>query len=95
MTWLRIRVINRTGRVLDVWTNKFIAFEVPLDSVRRIYGDQYEIVVQDPEQTDDLRVLDSDGQRVLQNIQFSELGQPILYEEESSGTLPDHRTANI
>ena len=50
--------------------------------LKQRYGDQVEVVTNDPDQTDELRLLDSDGERVLNNIHFRELGQPIYYEPE-------------
>ena len=73
----------QTGRVVDSLANKVMAYEIPLDKVKQRYGEHFEVVTKDPDQTDELRVLDSDGERVLNNIHFKELGQPIYYEPES------------
>jgi hypothetical protein len=70
----------QSGRVIDSLANKAMAFEVPLDTIRERYGGHFEVVIKDPHQTDALRVLDSDGERVLGNIHFNELGKPIYYE---------------
>ena len=71
--------LTQTGRAIGV-RDKFMAYEVPLETIKQRYGEHFEVVVQDPHQTDQLRVLDSEGERVLDNIHFSELGQPVYYE---------------
>ncbi len=70
----------QSSRAIDSLANKVMAYEVPLDTIKERYGEHFEIVMKDPKQTDVLRVLDSDGERVLGNIHFNELGAPIYYE---------------
>lgn len=60
--------------------NKFVAYEVPVDEVKKQYGKHFEIVMKDLHQTDDLRVLDYDGHRVFRNFKLSELGPPTYHE---------------
>lgn len=59
---------------------KFLAYELPLDEVKRKYGSHYEAVLNDVKQTNDLRVLDYNGHNVFHNFSFSELGTAIKYE---------------
>jgi len=59
---------------------KFIARELPLESVKKKYGLQYNIVLGDLNQTDDLRVLDYNGHNVFYNFSFKEMGEPIFCE---------------
>jgi len=59
---------------------KFIAHEVPIDLVKKRYGGHYEKIIGDPNGTDELRILDTQGKRVLNNISFKELGPAIPYE---------------
>ncbi len=59
---------------------KFIAFEMPLDLVKERYGAHFRTVAHDLHETDDLRVLDFDGQRALRLFRFEELSKPILHE---------------
>jgi len=59
---------------------KFIAYEIPLDEVKRKYGQQLDVVMNDVKQTDDLRVLDFDGHRVFYNFSLHELGSSYVYE---------------
>jgi hypothetical protein len=61
---------------------KYIAFEVPIDSVRRKYGRHYEVVMNDLKQEDDLRVMDFDGRHILSKFSFKELGEPSFHEPE-------------
>jgi hypothetical protein len=64
--------------------DKFIAYELPLDLVRQRYGGHFQIVLRDLHETDDLRVLDFNGERAFHLFRLSELGEPILF--ESDGT---------
>ncbi len=59
---------------------KFIAYEVSEDIVKEKYGLQYNVILGDLHQTDDLRVLDYNGHHVFHNFSFKELGEPIYNE---------------
>ena len=65
--------------------NKFIAHELPLDIVRERYAGHYEIASHDLHETDDLRVIDFDGQRILRLFKFSEYGPEFMHEPGSEG----------
>ena len=58
---------------------KFIAYEVPLQRVRSIYGVPYEVVAEDLKHTEDLRVLDFNGHHIFNGFSFSEIGDPIMW----------------
>jgi len=58
---------------------KFIAYEVPIDRVRRLYGVPFEVVAADLEETEDMRVLDFNGHHIFSNFSLSELGEPRMY----------------
>lgn len=60
---------------------KFIAYEVPLEEVKKRYGGHYDLVVQDLYETDDLRILDYEGTRAFKTFSFSEMGEPVFHEE--------------
>ena len=60
---------------------KFVAFEVPVSLARERYGGHFRAVESNLHETDDLRVLDFNGQRVFQLFRFDELGSPILKEQ--------------
>ena len=57
---------------------KFIAYEVPIERVRSIYGVPFEVIAADLERTEDLRVLDFNGHHIFSQFSFSELGDPIM-----------------
>jgi hypothetical protein len=59
---------------------KFIASELPIDTVKERYGEHFRVVIEDLYQTDDLRCLDYNGYNILQNFSFKEMGKPIYYE---------------
>jgi len=59
---------------------KFIAHEVSEEKVKDLYGLQYNVILGDLRQADDLRVLDYDGHHVFYNFSLKEMGEPVLYE---------------
>ena len=59
--------------------SKFIAYEVPVDRVRTIYGVPYEVIASDLEKTEDLRILDFNGHHIFSRFSFSEFGEPIKF----------------
>ena len=60
--------------------DKFIAYEVPVESVHRLYGVPFEVVASDLEEGRDTRVLDFNGPNIFDAFSLSELGKPITYE---------------
>jgi hypothetical protein len=77
----------RDQKLLDVLKQKgigkFVAFEVPLLLARERYGGHFQAVESNLQETDDLRVLDFNGQRIFQLFRFDELGSPILQEQRA------------
>jgi hypothetical protein len=67
---------------------KFIAYELPLDIVAARYGGHFQVVLNDARDSDDLRVLDVNGDRAFRLFRFSELGPPIMHNEDQ----PQSRT---
>jgi hypothetical protein len=59
---------------------KFIASEVSVDNVKKVYGNHFNVVMGDLHQTDDLRVLDYNGHNVFYNFKFSEMGKMLFHE---------------
>jgi hypothetical protein len=59
---------------------KFAAFDVPLGLAKERYAGHFQIVSHDLRETDDLRVLDFDGQRIFRLFRFAELGPAALHE---------------
>ncbi len=60
--------------------DKFIAYEVPVESVHRLYGVPFEVVASDLERGKDMRVLDFNGPHIFDRFSLTELGRPIPYE---------------
>ena len=60
--------------------DKFIAYELPLELAKDRYGGHYVAVMNDWLETDDLRVLDFNGERAFGLFSFSELGDPQVHE---------------
>lgn len=58
---------------------KFVAFEVPVERVKKQYGTRFSIILGDLSQTDDLRVMDIDGHHVFNSFSFEELGTPFYF----------------
>jgi len=61
---------------------KFLAYEIPLSLARERYAGHFDIVCRDLSQTDDLRVLDYNGQRALHLFTFREMGTPVTHEPD-------------
>jgi hypothetical protein len=64
---------------------KFIAYEVPLERCRDLYGYSYRDIAEELARTDDMRVLDFDGHRIFLNFSLRELGPPTIHEREAEG----------
>jgi hypothetical protein len=62
---------------------KFLAYEVPLGLAKERYGGHFVVVEQDLGETDDLRVLDYDGQSAFRRFRFAELGTPVAHDPTS------------
>ena len=61
--------------------DKFIAFEIAIELARERYGGHFPVVENDVRETNDLRILDFDGQRAFSLFRFAELSKPIFHEE--------------
>ena len=60
--------------------DKFVAYEVPLELAKERYGGHFTMVINDWLETDDLRVLDFNGERAFRLFNFSELGEAHIRE---------------
>ena len=60
--------------------NKFIAYEVPLELAKERYGGHFQAVTNNLHETDDLRVLDYNGNRAFDLFRFDELGPQVVHE---------------
>jgi hypothetical protein len=68
------------GKLAEKGIEKFIAFELPEQNVRQRYGSHFHIVCEDLIETDELRVLDYDGDHAMSLFNFAEFG-PLLFHE--------------
>ncbi|MET0109416.1 MAG: hypothetical protein ABW084_11005 [Candidatus Thiodiazotropha sp.] len=59
---------------------KFLAYEVPYDLAKKRYGGHFNVVANDLHESDDLRVLDYNGERAFKLFSFAELGSPVVHE---------------
>ena len=59
---------------------KFIAYELPLDKVKQRYGGHFTVVTHDLHESDDLRVLDFNGERAFRLFRLDELEGPVMYD---------------
>ncbi len=59
---------------------KFLAFELSVDDAKKRYGGHFDVVVRDLHETDDLRILDYDGNRAFKMFSFKEMGQAFMQE---------------
>jgi hypothetical protein len=68
-------------RLVDKLRNKgipkFIAYEVPVERTRALYGEPFKVVAADLEGVEDVRVLDFNGHHIFSNFRLNELGEPI------------------
>ena len=62
--------------------DKFVAHEISIETARTRYGGHFEVVCMDVHETDDMRVLDFNGERAFKSFRFKDLGPPIYYEAE-------------
>ena len=70
--------------------SRYIAYEVSMDKVKRVYGTRFSIILGDLSQTDDLRVMDIDGHHVFNSFSFEELGLPIYYPSRKEAVQAAH-----
>ncbi len=61
---------------------KFLAWEVPVDRLRDLYGYRFRDIAEQLEQYGDMRVLDFDGHRIFLNLSLRDLGEHILFEDQ-------------
>ena len=59
---------------------KYIAYEVPIERCKDLYGYSYRDIVEELARADDMRVLDFDGHRIFLNFSLEELGAPVVHE---------------
>lgn len=57
--------------------DKFIAYEVDIEAVKKRYRDSFANIVADLAGEEDIRVLDFNGHQIMTNFSLDELGEPI------------------
>ena len=74
------------GALLDKFRakgiDKFIAYEIDTDVARQRYGGHFNVVLNDLHESDDLRILDYNGERAFRLFRLAEFGAPILHEPD-------------
>ena len=63
---------------------RFLAYEIPLDLAKSRYGGHFITVVNDLHESDDLRVLDYNGERAFALFRLDELKSPMFYEPKAA-----------
>jgi len=63
---------------------RFVAYEIPLDLAKARYGGHFITVVNDLHESDDLRVLDYNGERAFALFRLDELKSPVFYEPKAA-----------
>jgi hypothetical protein len=70
------------GKLKAKGVDKFIAYELPIAEVEESYGGHFHAVLNDLHETDDLRVLDVNGQRIFSLFRLDALGEPFVFEPD-------------
>lgn len=81
-TYPRLDSAELAAKLSNKGIKKYIAYELPIEKVKEVYGTHYYAVMNDVQQTDDLRVLDYNGYHVFYSFPFSTLQNPIYFEPE-------------
>jgi len=67
----------RDGRLMEVLRRrgitKFIAYSVPIEHVRQVYGMPFEVISTELKRVEAARVLDYDGTRIFEKLTVGEL----------------------
>jgi hypothetical protein len=63
---------------------RFLAYEIPLELAKARYGGHFVTVVNDLHESDDLRVLDYNGERAFALFRLDELQGPVLHEPKAA-----------
>ena len=68
------------AKVAATGIENLIAHEIPRARARARYGGHFDVVLRDLHESDDLRILDYNGERAFRLFRLAELGRPILHE---------------
>jgi hypothetical protein len=72
------------GKLRAKGIGKFIAYEIPIAVAQERYGGHFQVVMRDLHESDDLRVLDFNGERAFRLFHLNELGLPIMFEGDGT-----------
>ncbi len=62
--------------------SKFVAYEIPVAVAEARYGGHFGVVMRDLHESDDLRVLDFNGERAFRLFHLDELANPTMFESD-------------
>ena len=65
---------------------KFIAYEIPIDTIKANYSAHLEHLTDAPSPQDEFKVLDTETQRIFLNVDFDTLG-PMEYFQPDEGNI--------
>lgn len=68
------------GRLREHGIEKFIGYEVPLNVAKNSYGEYFRTVMHDRRESDGLRIVDDDGERVFRRFRLTDLGPAVMHE---------------
>jgi len=68
------------GKLRAKGIEKFIAYELPPELAKERYAGHFDVVMKDLHESDDLRVLDFNGERAFRLFHLKELGDPVMFE---------------
>ncbi len=60
---------------------KFVAFEVSIERCKEIYGPTFDVITEDLQKKNDLRVLDFDGHHIFDSFSLKKVGPCFIFEE--------------
>ena len=73
---------EKLDKLAAMTSNKFIAYELPVEAVRANYAAHFAHVLGDPNQPGEIKILDDDGEQIFTNVSFKDLSAPIYYDPE-------------
>ena len=73
------------GKLEAKGIDKFIAYEIPIETAITKYGGHFNVTKNDLHESDDLRVLDYNGERAFRLFDLNDLGQPTIYDPGRRG----------
>lgn len=83
------RTAVEDGRLVDrlshMGHDRFIAHELPVESLRRRYGLPFDVIESDILRGKPFRVLDSDGRHVFDSVLLQELGPGFFHDGRTEG----------